>query len=530
MTLALDAITIHAQLRELEIFREKSRRLFENIPALVISTQGKILLINSSAEQTMGISKDKLLGKTFHSAGCLINNEHGHRLSKDKYPWAEAIRLNALIPNSVIELILPNQASQWFQTTSMPLEAGPETKTRSSVTILTNITKYKHSQTQLLQSQKMEAIGSLAGGLAHDFNNILSSIRTAAQLLLIDKDEKNPDYETLKDIENETMRGAELIKQLLLFSKPVHTKSKTTNIHESITQLRKLLRRTTPQNIKIETQLAKENILANIDATQFEQIILNLAINSRHAMAHGGTLQIKTSIETWTPNAPGPVDDSRNGTYARVEVLDTGVGIAQENISRIFEPFYTSKAKSGGTGLGLSIVYAIIHEHKGYITVDSKPSLGTSIAIFIPARHRKLKKHSQETVHSKPLGGTETILVVDDECIITRSTARFLERYGYKTLTAFDGRKAMELFKEHESEIDLVLMDMEMPEISGSVCLERMLTIRPSSKIITLSGHVARPGQWDPIKAGAKHFVQKPFDSNELLTIIRQTLDHKPVD
>lgn len=376
-----------------------------------------------------------------------------------------------------------------------------------------------------LQSKKMEAIGSLASGLAHDFNNILTHIRSSTQLLMLSHDESSEDYETLKEIENEVIRGAELTKQLLLFSKPSEGRTGIISVNEHIRTIYKLLKRINPKNIRITLDLADVKTLIRIRPTEFEQILINLAINARDAMPEGGTLKIATSIVAWNQSTPGPVPNAKHGRYIQIDMADTGTGITSGALSKIFDPFYTSKGKNDGTGLGLTIVYAIVHRCKGHILVDSTPSVGTTITLFLPCRiavQQKVQK--EEAVKDKPLGGNETILIVDDEPLITKSTARFLERYGYHILTAFDGKAGLKLFKNHKNEVDVVLLDLELPKMDGFKCLEKMLITNPGIKVITLSAHFIKLTGQNPTEMGAKAFIQKPFDSNELLSTIRSIL------
>jgi len=515
------------QLHEIHIFKDRFRNLFSHIPSIIFSRSGSVQQMNDAAEAALGITRKELIGKSFFKAVCRVINESGKKITSQHLPWNQAFTQKRVITNVVTGIILPNGKCCWQQSTSMPLVKDSETNNSSTITIFSDITKHKQSQVQFMQHQKMEAIGSLASGLAHDFNNILTSILSAAQLLLIDlKGSPFQDCEPLKDIEAVALRGAELAKQLLLLSRPSAPKGKT-RLNERINDLKKIFRRTLPKNISLELNLNHHELLVHIVPTQLEQVMLNLIINARDAMPAGGTIKMHTSLVTFSAIEPPPLDNVKRGTYARIDLSDTGIGIAPEVLPRIFEPFYTSKEHQGGTGLGLSLVFAIIKANKGYITAESMLAKGTKISIYLPAKPCKAKQNEEKTKDTLAVNGTETVLVVDDEQIITKSTARLLQRYGYQTMTAYNGKEALDIISKHKGSLDLVLLDMEMPEMDGLTCLMKLSELKPDLKVITLSGHISKPQMWDMIYAKSKVFVQKPFDINHLLQVIRDTLDNK---
>jgi nitrogen-specific signal transduction histidine kinase/ActR/RegA family two-component response regulator len=379
-----------------------------------------------------------------------------------------------------------------------------------------------------LQSKKMEAIGALAGGLAHDFNNILGSIQASAQCLRAREGLSQNEIEAIADIENRVICGAEVVKQLLSFSKPGQGISRSAILNQRIQTLRRLLKRIMPKNINISLDLPETEYSVKMSPSEFEQIMMNLVINARDAMPDGGSITIRARIIKCTASKPLPFPDAKNGTYAKIELSDTGKGIEQKNIARIFDPYFSSKHAKGGTGLGLAIVYSIVQKHGGCIMVSSTPEKGTIFSIYLPARRVSVKKLREKTATGEqPLGGGETILLVDDEPIIAKSTSHFLERYGYHTITASDGKSALREFGKNWDKINLVLLDLELPEMDGLECLKEMLAIKPDTKVIAMSGHFIQPEVWNPIRAGAKAFLQKPFDSANLLTAIRAAVDKR---
>lgn len=514
------------QLKEFEIFKKTSRRLFAQVPAIMFKPSGHIAQLNPAAEAALDMKADLLIGKTFRQAGCQLLDDTGRRMPRSKQPWFTAISQRSIMSNIVTGMTLSDGKIRWQQCTSMPLQKGRR-KPYACITIFTDITRLKELQTQIVQDQKMDAIAALASGLTHDFNNILTSIRSAVQLVLVDSALPNPEHELLKDIENETLRGAELIKQILLFTKPVEQSSGHTYLKHQIHMLRRLIKRTIPKNIHVHLDLCEQELRINMNPTYFEQVLLNLIINARDAMRDGGDLNIKLSVVSRGSDELPPIPGTRVRTFARVDVADTGRGIAPENLSRIFEPFFTTRKDSGGTGLGLPIVHNLVRQSGGQITAESTPGKGSVFSILLPARRSKPPEITPPlwNAASAPITGYETILVVDDEALITKSTARFLERHGYHAIPAFEGKKALEIFEKQKDEVSLVLLDLEMPELSGRDCLARILAIKPGAKVVAITGHILKPDDWNPINAGAKAFVQKPFDSVALLHIVRNLLD-----
>ena len=386
----------------------------------------------------------------------------------------------------------------------------------------------KMVQEQLLQSQKMETIGSLSGGLAHDFNNILTGIRASIQLLLLDIDKHDRSYDDLCAIQQEIQRASDLVRQLLVFSKPSHAHPKPVNFNEQIRQMFKLFCRTIPKNIDIELNLSEQEVIAHIDPAQFEQVLLNLVLNARDAMPDGGRLQINSSVIEWNDFNTSPVPNAKPGAYACFTVTDHGTGIPPEALLRIFEPFYTTKKRGKGAGLGLSVVQAIILQHHGYVHVESQIDKGTTVFCYLPAqrmtKNRKVLAEDKEDVK----GGPETILLVDDQQSVLKFSARFLERYGYSVLKAESGMVALDLYRRHKDTVSLVLLDFAMPGMSGRQCMEELHRMDPSLSVVMMSGYVMEPGEWHPLQGGASAFLQKPFDIRYALKVIRQVLDSKP--
>ena len=331
------------------------------------------------------------------------------------------------------------------------------------VGISTDITERKRAeaereklQTQLQQAQKMEAVGTLAGGIAHDFNNLLQAINGYTQLLMMEKTKDDPEYKSLNEIFKSSSRAAELVRQLLLFSRKAEAVRKPVELNHEVEEARKILERTIPKmvNIEVHTGGRLSNLMA--DPVQIEQILLNLGKNAADAMPYGGKLIFETENIT--------IDDEycRNhlgaepGNYVLLTVTDTGEGIDDETKEKIFEPFFTTKEFGKGTGLGLASVYGIVKEHGGYIMCYSEVGIGTTFKIYLPAMEEPKTEPDIKVSDERPKGGTETILLVDDESSIRDFASQVLLKFGYSPLTAASGEEALEIYSNHRDEIDLV--------------------------------------------------------------------------
>jgi signal transduction histidine kinase/CheY-like chemotaxis protein len=383
-------------------------------------------------------------------------------------------------------------------------------------------------QERMLQAQKMETVGALASGLAHDFNNVLTGISSSLQVVMLDPDAQGRIGEELQSIQREIGRAADLSRRLLSFSQPTKGQPVAMNLNEQLELLARLFRRTLPKNIRIEMALSPEPIHGRMDPLQFEQALLNLVLNARDAMPQGGVLRISTFQCTWDHQHHGPVPRARPGTYACVSVADQGVGIAASALNKIFEPFYTTKKPGRGTGLGLSMVQAIVQQHHGYVHATSRPGVETVFTIAFPIAMPGDQVLPEAPKTLQVGGGVEVILLVDDEQAVLRSTSALLKRYGYQVLCAASGAEALETIRAQKNRVSLVIMDVSMPGMDGRECLKRVLELMPQMRVIMMSGYGLSALDWDPRHSGAAAFLDKPFDINIFLDVIRQQLDASP--
>jgi CheY-like chemotaxis protein/two-component sensor histidine kinase len=374
----------------------------------------------------------------------------------------------------------------------------------------------------------MEAIATLSGGIAHDFNNILAAIITNTELTLDDLPEHSTEHEQLKIVLQAALRGKNLVKQIKTISQQAASERVPLRLEHVITECLLLLRATLPASIEIRKHIAPELGLISADPTQLHQVILNLCTNAAEAMQDGsGVLEIRlepfrhrAAYEDAYPGLP-------SGDFLRLTIADTGHGMDSAVMQRIFDPFFTTKGKAKGTGLGLSVVHSIVKNHGGTILVDSEPGHGTTFQVFLP----RLASFSQPAEKSPfiPLrGGSESILLVDDEADLVYAGSKMLERLGYQVVTASDGLEAFQRFIAEPNRFDLVITDQTMPDMTGEMLAREMLNVRADLPIILCSGHgPSKDGELCHQRAkeiGIRELISKPFEREEMTLAIRRVL------
>ncbi len=381
---------------------------------------------------------------------------------------------------------------------------------------------------QLRQAQKMESIGQLAGGVAHDFNNLLAIIRGSAELVLMDGARfTEEDRENLKQILFASERSADLVRQLLTFSRKQAMQLRRLDLNVTVKNLAKMLERVLGQNILLRVDCGSDLSPVSADAGMMEQVLMNLAINARDAMTDGGELTISTANESIGPADVQSNSQALPGHYVCLTVADTGCGIPKGHLVRIFEPFFTTKEIGKGTGLGLATVYGIIQQHHGWITVHSEVVKGSTFRIHLPALSTDDQGSGITPITENPMwGGTETVLLVEDEVAIRSLTHHVLKRLGYKVIEAESGVAALEIWHEHRDQIDLVLTDIVMPGGMSGLDLAKTLRVEiPSLRIIFTSGYSPEVmGKGFKLRDGL-NFLQKPYASHQLAQTLRTALD-----
>ena len=396
---------------------------------------------------------------------------------------------------------------------------------------LFDITEFKRIATDTIalekhvrEYQKLEAIGTLAGGVSHDFNNILQVILGFSELLLLDIDNNNNNNERyINAIREATNNGAKLTRQLKYFSGKDVSCLEPVDINNTIKSVMSLLEHTVPKTINIKYDLHSDVFIILADKGQLEQVIMNLTINATQSMVDGGNLY----ISTYNKLSEATDTDIPVGSYVVLSIMDTGYGIPKEHLNKIFNPFFSTKKYIGGSGLGLSVVYGIIKNHKGHIECESTVGEGTVFKVYLPVdENLKLKLPIVLKTENIPLLGTETVLVIDDEYAITELAENILTTYNYNVIVVNNCKEALDIYKTKGSDIDIVILDLDMPVMHGSICLENILEIDPEAVIVIASGHYDDEGPvGKSVTAGATGYLTKPFTLIDLLSIIRQILD-----
>jgi PAS domain S-box-containing protein len=395
---------------------------------------------------------------------------------------------------------------------------------KSVLAINTDITETKKIEAQLLRVQRMESIGTLAGGVAHDLNNALGPIMLSIDLLQSQPDAP-PDPELLNVIKSSSQRGADMIRQLLSFARGYDGERTDVQVAHIIKEVAKMADETFLKNIKVRTDVPEDLWAVSGDPTQLHQVLLNLCVNARDAMPGGGVLTISAGNvkdhALFTPGNP----EAYSGPYIFVRVEDTGIGMSPGLVERIFDPFFTTKELGKGTGLGLSTTQAIVRSHGGYIRVSSEPKRGSKFDVYLPAKPEVATSAGSAPDLALPKGNGELILVVDDEIFARQIAKKALEAYGYRVMLAASGAEAIKHFADRCNDIALVLTDMMMPAMDGPATIEVLRRFKPDVRIIGASG-LALPGsnpQWSHL--GLKHFLPKPFTAETLLKTVRQILE-----
>jgi PAS domain S-box-containing protein len=498
------------QIAEQAAFLDKARDAI-----LVRDLDGKILFWNKGAERMYGWTRDEALGR-----------DSMELLFPSAKSAAEALAGTLELGewNGEMEILTRDRRDLTVEA-RWTLVRDKEGHPKSILAINTDVTERKKIEAQFMRAQRMESIGTLAGGIAHDLNNILAPIMMSIDILKATSDNKQS-RAILQTIETSAQRGADIVRQVLSFARGLEGQRVEIQPGHLLNDLRNIIRDTFPKDIQLEFEIPSEPWTILGDPTQLHQILLNLSVNARDAMPRGGRLRIEVENCEIDQHYAAMNTQVKPGRYVRIEVTDSGTGIPRELREKIFEPFFTTKEINKGTGLGLSTVLAIVKSHEGVINVYSELGRGTTFKVYLPALATSEQGRREQIAQDElPRGRGECILVVDDEASILTITSQTLEAFGYRVITAGDGAEAIALYARQREEIAVVLTDMMMPVMDGLATIHALQHLNPAVKVVAASGLSANGAVAKVGLTGVHHFLTKPYTAATLLKTLRAILD-----
>jgi PAS domain S-box-containing protein len=489
--------------------------------AIVITDiSGQILYVNPAFEKTTGYTRQEAVGQ---NPRILKSGKHDSVFYRQMW---DSLAQGKVWSGRIINK-KKNGALYEEEMTISPIRDSAG-KIINYVAVKHDVTQEVALEEQLRQVQKMESIGQLAGGVAHDFNNILTVIQGNASLLLDVKNLSEADVDLAKQIIKAAERAAGLTRQLLVFSRKQVMQPTHLNLNEVVGNMTKMLQRILGEDIALRSDYTPSLPLVFADAGMIEQVLLNLAVNARDAMPAGGRLMIVTSSETIDQEYTQQNPAATPGRCVCLSVSDTGCGIAPEHLSHIFEPFFTTKEIGKGTGLGLATVYGIVKQHRGWIEIESQVGKGTTFRIYLPAAKDITAKQKTTAVAQELPRGDEVILVVEDEQAVRLLVGNLLQRCGYTVLLAVSGIAALDVWEKHKHGIQLLLTDMVLPDgMMGRELAEKLKGEKPQLKVIYTSGYSANVVGKGPSLVEGVNFLQKPYHPHKLAQTVRDCLDRK---
>ncbi|MGA9116771.1 MAG: response regulator [Bacteroidota bacterium] len=496
--------------------------LYENAPDLylTVTRDGHIIACNTTGAAALGLPRDGIIGRPLTDL-----------FEEERRPAVEQ-HLRAMFETNtrmadVEERMSPVGGEPIQVSLNSSLVCDAAGKAVSARLIARDITERKRMEAAILHAQKIDSIGSLAGGIAHDFNNILASILGAASIMRRRMSEEEKFYKYVSIIEGAAKRGSSLTRQLLTFARKGETSSKAVDVNGIVRETLHLFERSVSKEIEIVARLTDDSVLVNGDEGQIQQAVLNLLLNARDAMPRGGTLTITTSAFVADARTTSQFTSVKPGPFVGIRVEDTGVGIEQSVQGRIFEPFFTTK--DNGTGLGLSVLYGVVQSHGGFLTLESRVGQGSAFAVCFPRSDARAVAARDQRRRRIP-GGREHILLIDDEESVREIARDMLSDLGYTVTVYPDGRSGVEAYRNRQASVDLILLDVNMPHMSGAAAFEALRSINPRVRIIIVTGYGRKVIDAASFPGEVNGFVQKPFQLEELASRVRHVLDTRMVE
>jgi PAS domain S-box-containing protein len=501
---------------------EKYRNIFENAIEGIFQARadGHIISANPAFARILGYSSADDLAENVIDMGSQVYS------SDKRYgEYLNLMETDGVIRDFEAQVRCKDGTIQWVSINARTVADGDGHLLYYEGTV-ESVTERKKLEAELRHAQKMESIGTLAGGVAHDFNNILTTIMGYCSLMMMKGGKGNPVLGYVDQIMEAANRASTLTQSLLSFSRKQATETKTVDINETIRSVEKLLRRIIGEDIELQTILCPDKLLATVGDGQVGQLLMNLATNARDAMPEGGVLTIRTEL-VHLEGETTKSRDERRGVFAAIEMFDTGKGMDERTKDKVFDPFFTTKEVGKGTGLGLSIVYGIVKQNKGFVNVTSEPGKGTSFTIYLPLAEASAQTGSiREKADLQ--GGQETVLVAEDNIQVREIVTTTLRDFGYTVIEAFDGADAMEKFVDHRADIDILLFDVIMPRKNGKEAYLEIKKLKPDVRAIFMSGYTGDVLSRKGISRVGVPMIYKPIVIEKLLKEIREVLDRSP--
>ncbi|THB78995.1 MAG: response regulator [Desulfobulbaceae bacterium] len=509
------------QLEAVKQDRKMLELLIDRLPARVsyVDRNQQYLVVNHYYETLTGTPKEAIIGKTIREV-----------IGPDNYRYLEPEIRRVLQGETVhfeAPFVTPTEEEQLFETSLVPISDN-KGRVLQFIILAIDVTERnkqaeekKKLEDSLFEAQKFKAIGTLAAGIAHDFNNLLMGVLGHVSLLELAIDKDSSQHEHFEAIERHIQTATGLTRQLLGFARGGKYQVKSHDLNQLLLESSQLFGRT-HKEIRIHHRLAKETIIADIDRTQLEQVLLNIYLNAYQAMPEGGQLFLESSIALVSETF-ADAHHITSGTYGKLSITDTGVGMSRDTAAQVFDPFFTTKEKQRGTGLGLASAYGIIKSHHGLITVYSELGKGSTFSVYLPLSESQVM--SEKPVDREFLPGEGTVLLVDDEVMILDVGEAMLQSIGYQVITANSGSEALDLVRQLRDTIDLIILDLVMPGLSGSKTFEKLREIEPTIPIILSSGYSMNGDVNELMRKGCNGFIQKPFNLAALSAAIRAVQD-----
>jgi len=521
-----------------ERLRESEARnttLIRNIHAAVVvhAPDTRITEINPQALELLGLTQDQALGRVSRDPDWAFLGADSEPIDPESYPVNQVLTTGAPLRDMIVGINRQNHGDVvWVLVNADPVVKADGDIHQVIVTFV-DITERKRAEEerarleeQFHQSQKLESIGRLAGGVAHDLNNLLSPILGYSEMLLADAAGMDPRRDSLTAIVTAGRRARDLVRQLLAFGRKQTLKVEPVDLNGLLKNFHKLLQRTIREDIVIHMDLARALPLIQGDAGQLEQVVMNLAVNSQDAMPDGGELTIETSAVVLDETYAAQHEGVTPGPYVMLAVSDTGCGMDAEIREHIFEPFFTTKEKHKGTGLGLATIYGIVKQHAGHIWIYSEPGSGATFKVYLPVAGGRMsaKTEALQPISATDTGGSETILVVEDNQQVRELTITILEREGYRVLSAHSGESALIELNRHDGPVHLLLTDVVMPDMNGRQLFDRISSTHPHTKVLYMSGYTDNVIAHRGVLDADIGFIQKPFTVTGLAAKVREVL------